>query len=593
MTDANSVRMDSRGASLILAGAMCLIPFLQPRHFLPIRTFYDEWLAFAFGLAALGLSVLSRKGTATRVPTLSLYLGLFSLTLALYALLRSSAYPQTALLWALYVLFAALLVILGQGYAMAFGRDRCCDLLAGFLLAGALLNAIAGVLQVAGIPPQIDSFISYLHGKRAIGNVGQSNLYANYLALGTASLIYLFVRQKIGLWPAVGAALLLLIGIALSASRTGMLYLGYLAALSLAAPRRDRLPVVEGLRGASLAMLFTGLLLLWLVPLLLNSAGFSIEGGFRRSVPAEWISTQDAATGLRILAWELAWKLFSGAPLFGVGAGEFPGAAFALGLPPAMANGEVWTSPHNLILQLLAETGLSGAVPVCVGLLIWLRRSTAEFLRLQDAAIWWVAACAGIGLLHAMLEYPFWYANFLAITALILGIGATGGLAVRPGVIRALIGGSAVAGGLVLASVLYDYVRFDLAISPSSGRSLASESEVRESRVTMRSLSHGLLAPRVELWLFLALPLDSHDLEEKLSIGRRVVRVWPSSHVVSHQAIFLALSGHNDEAVALITQGLKSSASQRARIFDYVAEAPSNARSVLQPVINATLPRPH
>src|SRR4051812_38738026 len=51
-------RLDHLALSLLAAGAMCLVPFIQPRHSSPIGTFYDEWLAFAFGLTAITIVCL-------------------------------------------------------------------------------------------------------------------------------------------------------------------------------------------------------------------------------------------------------------------------------------------------------------------------------------------------------------------------------------------------------------------------------------------------------------------------------------------------------------------------------------------------------
>ena len=39
-------------ASLILTGLAWTVPFLQPYHRFPLTSFYSEWPAFAFGLAA-------------------------------------------------------------------------------------------------------------------------------------------------------------------------------------------------------------------------------------------------------------------------------------------------------------------------------------------------------------------------------------------------------------------------------------------------------------------------------------------------------------------------------------------------------------
>ena len=200
MSNAGTNRFDPRAAGLLLAGGMCLIPFLQPRHMPPIGTFYDEWLAFAFGLAAIALAACTRRNAATQVPALAVCLVLFALALCARALSGLPGYPQSSLLWGIYALFAALVVTLGHDFATQFGQERVCDVLAGFLLAGALANSIAGVLQVVGIPREIDSFVSYLNGTRAIGNVGQANLYANYLALGEASLVYLLHATRSAEW---------------------------------------------------------------------------------------------------------------------------------------------------------------------------------------------------------------------------------------------------------------------------------------------------------------------------------------------------------------------------------------------------------
>ena len=76
---------DPAATSLLLAGGMCVIPFLQPRHMPPISTFYDKWLAFALGLAAIAFAVGDRTNRPTHVPVLAWCLALFSIYVALFA----------------------------------------------------------------------------------------------------------------------------------------------------------------------------------------------------------------------------------------------------------------------------------------------------------------------------------------------------------------------------------------------------------------------------------------------------------------------------------------------------------------------------
>lgn len=575
--------MGLRGASLLLAGAMCVIPFLQPRHFSPIRTFYDEWLAFAFGLAAIGLASIGRRFDAPRVPALSLWLALFALILFFRGFGSFAAYPQLPFLWASYVLFAALMVVLGFDLVTYFGREQVCDVIAAFLLVGALANAIAGILQVTGIPQPIDDFISYLSGKRAIGNVGQANLYANYLALGEASLAYLWVRGKIRGSLALVAGLLLLPAAALAASRSYLVYLGYFLFLGWIALRRYEGNLGRRICIATIVLAIAGSQLQWAAPEMLKGFGFLIE----RASPSEWTAGVEASTGLRLLVWQLAWELFTAAPWLGVGPGEFPGAGFAHGLPIELSADLVWTSPHNLLLQLLSEVGLVGTLPVVTGIFLWAIDANNEVQLGKSPSMWWIAACVGVEIIHASLEFPLWYAHFLAIAALLMGIGASGRFIAHGMLVRPALVACSMAGIFGLVSTVYDYVRFDLAIAGSAGRSLATQTRAIADRAMLSELRGGLLTPRIELMLFLSLPLDSSNVVEKISMGERVLRIWPSSEVISRQAIFLAIAGRHDAAVALLSRGMKSSHSQRKKIAMILIEAPPAAHAVLDHVIQS------
>lgn len=585
MTETNSSRWDPRAASLLLASAMCLIPFLLPRHFPPLRTFYDEWIAFALGTGAIGMAALARRGQAVRIPALAVWLGAFAIFLCARAFFGLAAYPQGPLLWATYIIFAALLVILGHDLAGHFGRERVCDMLASFLLLGAVLNSIAGVLQVVGIPRQIDAFVSYLSGTRAIGNIGQANLYANYLALGAASLAYLFARGKIGRGAGLAAGFLLLTGAALAASRSSALYSALFAALGYVTMRGTQDGPGRRIGAAAMALAIAGVLMQWLIPIALDFLGISIEGGFNRFAAPDWESERDESISLRMLGWELGLRLFATAPWLGVGPGEFAGAAFAHGLPSALAARDIWTSPHNLVLQLLSETGLAGATMVGIGFWAWIRTAIPEFCRAPTPAGWLVLACAGVEIVHALLEYPFWYAHFLALTALLLGVGAGGSIATRPLAMRTVFASSALIGAVLLGTNLRDYFRFELASPAYAGRSLASEVELQRDLDALARLHGGLLAPRAELFLFLSVPVDANGLAEKLEIGNRVMRTWPLREVVFRQCIFLALAGRDADAQSLLRQARITFANRGKAIRELVYSAPEKARTTLEPAL--------
>ena len=586
-----AARWDPRGTSLLLMAAACLLPFLQPRHFPPLRTFYDEWIALALGVGAIGFAAASRN-LGTRVPVVALWLGAFALFLTVRALVPQLTYPQGALLWATYSLYAALLVTLAYCLVENFGREHVCEMLAVFLLAGAILNAIAGVLQVVGIPKPIDAYVSYLHGTRAIGNVGQSNLYANYLALGEASLVYLYSRGRVRMGVALAAGVLMLTGAALAAARTSTLYSIVFAILGLLALRARGEASNRRLGYAAIALAFAGVILQWLVPIWVNALGFRIEGGFDRNVSEDWDYGLDESTSMRLLAWQLAVQIFSAAPWLGVGPGEFAGAAFSYGLSPQFAAREIMTSPHNLVLQLLSETGLVGTALVAAGIISWALRIAPAFMRAPSGPLWWVVACASVQIIHALLEYPFWYAHFLALAALVMGAGTVAPVAVRPRALRNVFVASAVGGAVLLGVHLRDYFRFELASPVYAGRSLETDADLQRDLETLAGLRGGLFAPRAELWLFLALPYEGSKSEEKIEIGNRVMRTWPIRDVVIRQCIFLALAGRDAEATALFRKALQTFAYRHKAVQITVAAAPDKARRVLEPEMQSLAAKP-
>src|SRR5947208_12146353 len=225
----------------MLAGSLCLLPFLLSYHQPPILSFFPEWLAAALGIAAAATLPLGRSVPAVPSPVPARWLIAFAAFLAAQAAIGDRAYSQLPLLAALYVLYAVLMIWLGAQLTAAFGVERVATVLAAFLLAGALANSLAGVIQFYGRPKLLEDIIAELHGNRAYGNIAQPNLYANYLALGEGALLFLWARGRVRTAYALQALAILLLGSALSGSRSVLLYALWYAALGVAAGRvQDR-----------------------------------------------------------------------------------------------------------------------------------------------------------------------------------------------------------------------------------------------------------------------------------------------------------------------------------------------------------------
>src|SRR6266853_863431 len=500
----------AQAISLMLAGSLCLLPFLLPYHQPPILSFFPEWLAAALGVAAALALLVGRGVTAVFLPAPARWLIAFAVLLAAQA------------------------------------------------ASGALANSLAGVIQFYGRPKLLEDVIAELRGNRAYGNIAQANLYANYLALGEGALLFLWVRARVRTAYVLPALALLLIGSSLSGSRGALLYALWYGALGLLAVRVQDGEGARRLKfaayGVAVAALSAHFAVPWLNDLLhLGPPG---EGTLDRILasPGEHVEP-------RLRAWLIALRAFTGAPLTGVGIGEFAGAAFELGLDPSLTQlGEVWTSPHNLPLHLLAETGLVGTVLVLGGLSVWGWQAARRYWTDGQVALWWIIAAVGIEMIHSLTEFPLWNAHFLGLTALLMGAGAR--LEARsPAVSRTgWIAPAAACAALsvALGLTLRDYVRLDMTRISGTTPTLTAAVQARQDAATMRELTRGPMAPLAELWIVIGAPLDRSKLADKLAMSERVARYWPANTVLARRAVFLALDGKAEKARRLLARTLET-----------------------------------
>ena len=568
--------------SLLLAGSLCLLPFLLAYHQQPIPSFFPEWLAAALGIAAALTLLVGRGVTAVSFvssPVPALWLIVFAAFLAAQAASGGHVYSQLPMVAALYVLYAVLMIWLGAQLTAELGIAHVATVLAMFLLAGALANSLAGVMQFYGRPKLFEDVVAELHGNRAYGNIAQANLYANYLALGEGALLFLWLRERVRTAYALPALALLVLGGALSGSRGTLLYalwhaaLGFLAARTQEGAQKWRPKIAAcGIAGAVLAAHFA-------VPWL-NAAlhlGPSGEGAIDRLEHGE----------PRWQVWLIALRVFLSAPFGGVGAGEFAGAAFEIGLDPSLTTiGEVWTSPHNVPLHLLAETGLVGTLLVLGGLCVWGWQAARRYWKGREVASWWIIAAVGIEMIHSLTEFPFWSAHFLGVTALLIGASA------RAGRSLAVARASAISAGAVCivlsvasAIMLRDYMRLDVTRITGTTVTLTSATQAQQDAATMRELTHGLMAPLAELWILIGAPLDRSELAEKLALSERVARYWPANTVVARRAVFLALSGEAEKARSLLARALETFPHRVNATILILEQARTADRSAVEPLL--------
>lgn len=393
----------ARSALLLLA---CLLPTLLAYHRSPASTLYNQLLSL--GLWGALLCASPHPGLlGARAPRAAL---LAAAGVALAALLGMAGSHSLQDGVALVFLLAAALLLTLPARGAEPELDR--GLALGLLLTG-LAGLLIGLVQVF-LPQWADGQWIARSGfvGRAVGNVRQPNHLATLLLMASVAWVWLGVRQQRGAREGALVLFLLVFGVVLTASRTGLwfgiplLLLWGLADREL--PGRWRALLLATPLMAAAAW---GLLHLW------ASSGAGVFGAEAR------LDQEGAGSPSRIAILKNAWVLLQTHPWTGVGWGEFNRAWTLTPFPDRPI--AFFDHTHNLPLQLLVELGWPLGLAV-LGLLLlaflqalrlaWRARGPQALRR--RAALMLVLVVG----LHSMLEYPLWYAYFLLPTALALGI---------------------------------------------------------------------------------------------------------------------------------------------------------------------------
>ena len=539
--------------SLALVGLMWVFPFLHYRHENPLTTFDQEWWSALLGAMALFLLAARDFWKQPEVPRIvQLPIALIVVVL-LQLILSKVAYFNQALLYILYLLFAALLMLLGARLRACFGVDKVAAFLAFALLIGAELSALIAVLQHYQWHTLLDAVVVMQVSSGVYGNLAQPNHFANYISLGLVSLGLLFQQRKLKSVYAVLLAAPLLFAMTLSGSRSSWLYLLLMICLAWWMTRRDA--VMQPLLRYSM-LLIAGFGLMHLIVQLPFMAGADSSTNTVQRLLA-YNGGGDTGGSVRLYLWHEAWLIFMQSPWLGVGFGQFAWHHFQL-LPLLRASNiyGLYNNAHNLIFHLAAEAGIAGLLALFASLGVWfygLRRA------LPSAAHWWGYAALGVLAIHSLLEYPLWYAYFLAVAAVLLGaFDETRYHLAQPNFWRISLVSVVLLGLLSLIQLRNDYqlLRGTSAMHAASGDAAQANQLAREGLLAVQGGS--LLSPYAEMLIMSFAEVNADHIKQKLALGANVMRFNPVALVVYRQAFFLAQDGQLDQAKRLLEQAIWS-----------------------------------
>lgn len=533
--------------SLTFIGFMWVLPFLNYHHAYPITTFYQEWGAAILGLCAMPLLVTKRYWQQAEIPRIVLLpIGMMLLLLVQYLLDKVPSFEQTLLL-TMYFIGAALLIMLGHRLREELGLPLLALVLATFLVLGAELNALVGIIQHYQWRSFLDSVVAVKTSTAVFGNTGQPNHFANYIALGLASIGLLHTRWSLRIWLTVLLVAPLLFVLVLSGSRSAWLYLLLMVGMSYLWQRRDQsyLPLMK----YALWLLLGFILMQFIVqiPWLAGSSGK--------------ISTLDRIVGnaaggsIRMHIWKESWLIFTKFPLLGAGFEQFAWQHLQLGaeLQNSRITG-MYNNAHNLVMQLAAETGLAGLSILFGTLGLWFWQAWHD-----DRTIfhWWGYFVLAVFGIHSLLEYPLWYGHFIGIAAVALGM--LGGRVYRlklHNIGRLSVSVLLLLGIYSLAQLFQGYQKLEttLAQHPLSNNDASYYSRLRDGLLGV--YEYKLLRPHAELYLSDMIVPDTTHLADKLVLNEHASRFFPAAPVIYRQVGLLAMSDRLPEAKILLQNAL-------------------------------------
>lgn len=540
-------------SSLIFTSLLFLLPFSNLYHTYPIVTFYAEWIAGLLGLTATFALLHPAILAYLQIPRVSLvFLGLaFIVALQWFVGMLPSA--QYALLTISYLLWAFLLSVLGSQLRIKLGWEKLITTFAWFLVIAGVFNAAIVVLQIVVRTGGAISFLPYFTN---YGAIPQPNHFADFTALATISLIYLYIKERFSLTFFTLMLIWFLMSFSFSGSRSAWLYLIAIAILAFLVYQNAIKNNTNPLRSAQLLRItLLALPTFGLVQLIIY---YIAPDGLVWSTSerlAELASNDTPSARLSI--WYDSLRLFLQAPWLGSGVGSMRMETFLLlDIPTEFATNRMFEHAHNLFLHLLAEMGIFAFLLVCIGLVAWVKAFKWRALNIET---WWLIGLLSVLGIHSLLEYPLWFAYFLGITAILLGAGDENLITIyskntgngtspqsNTMPLRVLLTIVLIAGVVNLATLLIANFKLEQALHQPKTL------DTRQQKALDWVSRYSLLTPYAQLIQAIKMKIDSSDIDKQFSLNEAALVFRPFRKIAYQHVILLELKGDHAGAISLL-----------------------------------------
>lgn len=527
--------------SLLVSALFLTLGWFTAEHFPPWVSWHNEIWVFAAVMWSVGYLLFSKnwKSRFLIFPKAGWPLLFLAVVVIVQTITGHIQFVGGA--WVLLFYLALGLGAMGVGYKMGGlptppvdGKASGQSLIARFamlVLFGGLCSVAVAFVQALDVWEHA-SWIHRMPGPRRPGaNLGQANQLATFLLFALASLAYLFESRHLRVVTALPMAAILLLGLAITESRTGALSLLLMAGWWMLKHRR--LGFVLSLRAVVLWLIFFACCF-WFWP---SSLNFILIGGLDDAAATQ-VNMQ---AGTRLLVWPQLWQAVLQHPWFGWGLGEVSEAHNTVLHTYAVS--EPFTYAHNIVLDLAVGMGLPLTLLLVVVTSVWLWRRVRDT---KDLLSWYCLTLALPFGVHSMLEFPFAYAYLLVPVMFLLGVLEARLAPSR--VVRIPWWTATAAWALVSVAMAWSVVEY-----------IVIEEDFRIARFEAFNVGktpsnyerpHVVLLTQLDALLEGARIVPTPSMApQRIELARKVAMRFPATATQNRYALSLALNGNLDEAV--------------------------------------------
>jgi hypothetical protein len=392
----------------LIAAILISFAWLMPIHYRPWVTYTGELYAF-FALFALAAICLKEK---LRIPVISLPLLLLACVPLIHLLAGQVFFFSTAMMGFIFIFAFWLASVLGYNFSTGnYSREETFTSLSYVFLASGTVTGIITLCQWTNLDASLPGMVNISGSQRPYANFAQPNNMATFLVMALMSCLYIYEKKKIQSKWLFSCAALIVMGVALSQSRTAwvaaiaiILYLGFYQYKGIIR--------LKWYYSTAWFIFFISCIVAF--PLLSQLAVQAMDTDVVQSRDVVSRATGDMS---RLAIWQQMLAAIQAEPWWGYGWYQTSVAFVSIS---DTIQGPVWIrSAHNFILDFLLWNGFIIGLPFLAYFGYWGYQLNKHVNSVESVI---GILMIGAVLIHSMLEFPQYYAYFLLPVGFIIGL---------------------------------------------------------------------------------------------------------------------------------------------------------------------------